>query len=224
MRVINLTNVARAIVLGTQDIILKPKSQSPEFYLTERIFMNLIQSPDYQNRYRFVMDASERSMMANHKVIPGVIISVAEAEVILRNMEINKMPARIDIFGNPEVSVITKDPDPVPEESEEHEVETEENPESEESKEIVRVAPELTWDKLTKGVDLDKVNESTKFRELINPNNLPVTYSSTNDPVASINEEGKISVHSKGKADIIATFAGNDEFLPAETMFELIVK
>jgi hypothetical protein len=47
---------------------------------------------------------------------------------------------------------------------------------------------------------------------LTNPNNLTVTYTSSNPDVASITEEGKITLVDGGVSVISASFAGNDEY------------
>lgn len=60
--------------------------------------------------------------------------------------------------------------------------------------------------------------------ELINPNNLTVTYASTNEDVAIADENsGEIVIGAPGTTVITATFAGNDEFAAGTASYTLTV-
>jgi methionine-rich copper-binding protein CopC len=58
---------------------------------------------------------------------------------------------------------------------------------------------------------------------LSNPNNLAVTYSSSKETVATISEEGVVTIVGEGETTIKATFAGNDKYEPAEASYKLTV-
>ncbi len=61
--------------------------------------------------------------------------------------------------------------------------------------------------------------------ELINPNNLPVTYSSSYVNVATVNETtGEVTLVGPGTTAISASFAGNDDFLAGEVIYYLTVQ
>ena len=57
---------------------------------------------------------------------------------------------------------------------------------------------------------------------LSNPNNLPVTYTSSDETVASVTAQG-IKVNGVGTTTITATFEGNDEYRPATVSYTLTV-
>lgn len=57
---------------------------------------------------------------------------------------------------------------------------------------------------------------------LSNPNNLPVTYTSSDETVASVTAQG-IKVNGVGTTTITATFEGNDEYKPATVSYTLTV-
>lgn len=57
---------------------------------------------------------------------------------------------------------------------------------------------------------------------LTNPNNLPVTYTSSNETVASVTAEG-IKINGAGTTTISATFEGNDEYKAATVSYTLTV-
>lgn len=59
---------------------------------------------------------------------------------------------------------------------------------------------------------------------LSNANNLPVTYSSSKDSVATISQEGVITLKAEGKTVFTASFAGNDEYEAQSVSIEVTVK
>ena len=58
---------------------------------------------------------------------------------------------------------------------------------------------------------------------LNNPNSLAVTYSSSKETVATISEEGIVTIIGEGETTIKATFAGNDTYEFAEASYTLTV-
>ena len=67
------------------------------------------------------------------------------------------------------------------------------------------------------------MGESFVAPVLTNPNNLPVTYSSTNEKVAMVAPYGKVAILGPGVTTIKASFAGNDTFNPVEVSYVLTV-
>lgn len=65
--------------------------------------------------------------------------------------------------------------------------------------------------------------ESSIFPTLTNPNDLAVTYSSSDEKVAVINEEGVITLVAAGETTITATFAGNDDYKAGSASYVLTV-
>lgn len=66
-------------------------------------------------------------------------------------------------------------------------------------------------------------NEAKQYVQLINPNNLPVTYTSSNSYVAGVDENGNVTLNSWGTTTITATFAGNDDYTQGAVSYELNV-
>lgn len=59
---------------------------------------------------------------------------------------------------------------------------------------------------------------------LANPNNLSVSYASSNTDVATVDEgTGELTILKAGETDITATFAGDEDFMPAEVSYHLYV-
>ncbi len=72
--------------------------------------------------------------------------------------------------------------------------------------------------------DLNGYNgEAVAYGQLENPNNLPITYTSSNPYVATVDANGKVTLKSWGKTTIIASYPGNDQYKPATTSYELNV-
>lgn len=66
-------------------------------------------------------------------------------------------------------------------------------------------------------------NEAKQYVQLINPNSLPVTYTSSNSYVAGVDENGNVTLNSWGTTTITATFAGNDKYTQGAVSYELNV-
>lgn len=66
-------------------------------------------------------------------------------------------------------------------------------------------------------------NEAKQYVPLINPNSLPVTYTSSNSYVARVDENGNVTLNSWGTTTITATFAGNDKYTQGAVSYELNV-
>lgn len=58
---------------------------------------------------------------------------------------------------------------------------------------------------------------------LTNPNNLTISYTSSDENVATINNDGTVNLLAAGQTIITATFAGNDEYKPATVSYTLNV-
>lgn len=65
--------------------------------------------------------------------------------------------------------------------------------------------------------------EAKQYVQLVNPNNLPITYTSSNSYVAGVNENGNVTLNSWGTTTITATFAGNDKYTQGAVSYELSV-
>lgn len=83
-------------------------------------------------------------------------------------------------------------------------------------------APGLSWGTASRQVTLGA--EDNSFPTLTNDNNLDVTYSSSNESVATINTTGEITLVAAGSTIITAAFAGNDEYEAGSVSYTLSVK
>ena len=69
------------------------------------------------------------------------------------------------------------------------------------------------------------IGETDEFPALNNPNDLAITYSSTNESVATVDAEtGEITLVAAGQTTIKAVFAGDDTYEPGEASYLLVVK
>lgn len=68
-----------------------------------------------------------------------------------------------------------------------------------------------------------KMGEAFTAPTLNNPSNVAVTYSSSNTNVATISEEGVVTLKGPGKTTITASFAGNERYEAASASYELTV-
>ncbi|MBR5062880.1 MAG: Ig-like domain-containing protein [Prevotella sp.] len=69
------------------------------------------------------------------------------------------------------------------------------------------------------------IGETDEFPALNNPNDLAITYSSTNESVATVDAEtGEITLVAAGQTTIKAVTEGNDTYEPGEASYLLVVK
>ncbi len=80
----------------------------------------------------------------------------------------------------------------------------------------------LSWGTASRSVTLGA--EDNNFPTLTNENNLPITYTSSETSVATINTNGEITLVAAGETKITASFAGNDEYEAGEVTYTLTVK
>ncbi|MCM1368887.1 MAG: hypothetical protein NC204_00770 [Candidatus Amulumruptor caecigallinarius] len=101
-----------------------------------------------------------------------------------------------------------------------------------EGKELVTRNIALMVSKRDSGIKFDKVEavayldnlDSFEAPELINEYNLPLTWESDNNEVATVDESGKIDIKAAGETMISVKFAGNDEYNSAEEGYILTVE
>ena len=67
------------------------------------------------------------------------------------------------------------------------------------------------------------LGEAYTARTLTNPYNVDVTYSSSNTSVATVNQQGAVTIVGAGETKITATFAGNDEYLAGSASYDIVV-
>ncbi|MBR2204385.1 MAG: autotransporter-associated beta strand repeat-containing protein [Prevotella sp.] len=67
------------------------------------------------------------------------------------------------------------------------------------------------------------LGEAYTARTLTNPHNVSVTYSSSNTSVATVNQQGAVTIVGAGETKITATFAGNDEYLAGSASYDIVV-
>ena len=83
------------------------------------------------------------------------------------------------------------------------------------------VSAELSYGSST--ADNAVVGEAYTARTLTNPHNVSVTYSSSNTAVATVNQQGAVTIVGSGETTITATFSGNDDYLAGSTSYKLVV-
>lgn len=91
----------------------------------------------------------------------------------------------------------------------------------------------LTINKLANGITIDKTfveddlngykGEAKQYVSLTNPNNLPITYTSSNPYVATVDESGNVKLVSWGKTTITVSYPGSEVYESATTSYELNV-
>lgn len=91
----------------------------------------------------------------------------------------------------------------------------------------------LTINKLKNGIAIDKTSveddlngykgEAKQYVSLTNPNNLPITYTSSNPYVATVDESGNVKLVSWGKTTITVSYPGSEVYESATTSYELNV-
>ncbi len=67
------------------------------------------------------------------------------------------------------------------------------------------------------------VGEAYTARTLANPHNVSVTYTSSNTAVATVNQQGAVTIVGAGEATITATFDGNSEYLAGSASYKIVV-
>ena len=82
-------------------------------------------------------------------------------------------------------------------------------------------SPNLSFTEETKTVNL---SDGAFTYAVTNPNNVPVTYSSSNDGVATVDNNGQVTPKAAGTATISAAFAGSDSYKAQTVSYELTVK
>lgn len=80
----------------------------------------------------------------------------------------------------------------------------------------------LSWGTASRSVTIGA--EDNVFPTLSNENNLPITYTSSETSVATINTNGEITLVAAGETKITASFAGNDEYEAGDVTYTLTVK
>lgn len=79
----------------------------------------------------------------------------------------------------------------------------------------------LSWGKASVTATIGGENE---FPTLSNPHSLPVTYSTSDASIATISQSGDVTLVAAGKCDVIAEFAGNDQYEAQTVKYILTVK
>ena len=83
----------------------------------------------------------------------------------------------------------------------------------------------LSWGKSSASVTLGDPDDTYKYiPTLQNPNNLSVSCTSSDTNVATVANDGTVTVKGAGETKITASFAGNSEYEAAEVSFTLTVK
>ncbi len=86
---------------------------------------------------------------------------------------------------------------------------------------VVKKDPELSF--TTPSVEVD-INGTYTGQTVNNPNNLTITYSSSNEDVATVDEAtGSVTILASGSTTITASFAGNDEYLLGSAEYTISV-
>lgn len=82
--------------------------------------------------------------------------------------------------------------------------------------------PEISWSQSSLIILVDEDNY--ELPTLSNPNQLPVTYASSNTEVATITDSGEVTVLNKvGASSISASFSGNDTYSSCTVSYALVV-
>lgn len=85
---------------------------------------------------------------------------------------------------------------------------------------VEKALPTLSWGEGDANV---KLGDPFTQKVLNNPDNVAITYSSSDPDVATIDENGVITLVGEGQTTIKASFAGNDDYLAASTEYPLLV-
>jgi len=99
MKIINLSKSTQILALAKVEIAVKPFAMSQEFACTPTVFKSLVSMDNYWNKFRFIMDASERIMLDSISVLPATLLSEAEAKDMIFKLKEGFIPAKIDANG-----------------------------------------------------------------------------------------------------------------------------
>lgn len=84
--------------------------------------------------------------------------------------------------------------------------------------------PELAWSANSATISMKNTTDEWHLPTLSNPNNVTVTYSSSNQNVAQINSSGEISTIGPGETEISAIYAGSDTYSASTVSYDLTVE
>lgn len=88
-----------------------------------------------------------------------------------------------------------------------------------------KIATKLSFEEVDRQTIVVKVNEENKFtgaKAILSPvENGEITYSSSNDNVATVDNEGKIHLNKIGETVISANYAGNETYAASSTFYRL---
>lgn len=91
-----------------------------------------------------------------------------------------------------------------------------------------KIATKLSFEEVDRQTIVVKVNEENKFtgaKAILSPvENGEITYSSSNDNVATVDNEGNIHLNKIGETVISANFAGNETYAASSTFYRLQYK
>lgn len=84
--------------------------------------------------------------------------------------------------------------------------------------------PELAWSANSATVTIGEASSEWNLPTLSNPNNVEVTYNSSNTTVATIDNDGEITLVSAGNATISAIFEGDETYNASTVSYDLTVE
>lgn len=82
---------------------------------------------------------------------------------------------------------------------------------------------DLSFDVIASVVAMDQI-DAFKAPELNNPNNLPVIWTSSDEAVATVDENGKVTIKAEGTTKITATSEATDKFNAGTASYNLVVR
>lgn len=85
---------------------------------------------------------------------------------------------------------------------------------------IIKVDPTLEWSEV---IATAQIGEENTYPTLINPDNLPVVYNTDESSVATINQEGVVTLVGEGTVTISAYFDGNENYNARTATYSLSV-
>lgn len=81
--------------------------------------------------------------------------------------------------------------------------------------------PEIAWSAASASATIGGTNT---FPTLSNPHSLPITYSSSDTSVATVDSSGVVTLVAAGSANISASFAGNEDYYASTVTYALVVE